>query len=53
VLDSFTVVDVKHLRSLTCDRYYSSLLRANAHSIQNLTLSVNDRLGAQIIPIIF
>ncbi|KAJ6583061.1 hypothetical protein DFH09DRAFT_1275428 [Mycena vulgaris] len=40
ILNSFTLVDITHLRSISCDRYHVSLLQANAHSIQKLTLSV-------------
>ncbi|KAJ7443873.1 hypothetical protein FB451DRAFT_1295277 [Mycena latifolia] len=48
VLASFTVVDVTHLRFITCDRYYRSLLHANAHSIQKLT-RIESLLGDEYI----
>ncbi|KAJ6579934.1 hypothetical protein DFH09DRAFT_1444196 [Mycena vulgaris] len=40
ILNAFTAVDITHLRSLSCDRYYKPLLQANAHSIHELTLEV-------------
>ncbi|KAJ6525861.1 hypothetical protein DFH09DRAFT_1416082 [Mycena vulgaris] len=40
ILNTFTAVDITHLRSLSCDRYYKPLLQANAYSIHELTLEV-------------
>ncbi|KAJ7449512.1 hypothetical protein FB451DRAFT_1287171, partial [Mycena latifolia] len=37
ILACFTAVDLTHLRFITCDRYYRSLLHANAYAIQKLT----------------
>ncbi|KAJ6579939.1 hypothetical protein DFH09DRAFT_1275707 [Mycena vulgaris] len=42
ILNAFTAVDITHLRSLSCDRYHKSL-RANAHSIQDLTIEIVTR----------
>ncbi|KAJ6583037.1 hypothetical protein DFH09DRAFT_1076193 [Mycena vulgaris] len=41
VLNSFSVVDITQLRSISCDRYHASLVQANAHSLQQLTLIVD------------
>ncbi|KAJ7671427.1 hypothetical protein DFH06DRAFT_1467803 [Mycena polygramma] len=41
MVDSFTIVDITHLRSLCSDRYHVSLLKANSHSLHELTLVVN------------
>ncbi|KAJ7837284.1 hypothetical protein B0H13DRAFT_2105813 [Mycena leptocephala] len=38
VLNSLTIVDIRHLRSLRCDRYHEPLILANARSMQELTL---------------
>ncbi|KAJ7083256.1 hypothetical protein C8R44DRAFT_54888 [Mycena epipterygia] len=46
VLNTFTAVDITHLRSVCCDRHHISLLRANAHSIQELKLVLKDNLAA-------
>ncbi|KAJ7697654.1 hypothetical protein B0H17DRAFT_1177604 [Mycena rosella] len=40
VLDAFIAIDIKHLRSISCDRYQNSLLQANTYSIQEHTLIV-------------
>ncbi|KAJ6579473.1 hypothetical protein DFH09DRAFT_1146758 [Mycena vulgaris] len=44
MLNTCTIVDITHLRSLSCDRYHTPLLQANAHSIQELTCVVGDWL---------
>ncbi|KAJ7837279.1 hypothetical protein B0H13DRAFT_183952 [Mycena leptocephala] len=42
VLNAFTVVDIRHLSSLGCgNHYYEPLVRANARSLQELTLEVS------------
>ncbi|KAJ7108786.1 hypothetical protein C8R44DRAFT_803558 [Mycena epipterygia] len=38
VVNTFTVVNTTHLRSVCCDDCHESLLKANAYSIQELTL---------------
>ncbi|KAF7360120.1 Alpha-galactosidase [Mycena venus] len=42
VLNCFTVVDIRHLRSFCCDRYYKALFAENARSIEKLTLIIKD-----------
>ncbi|KAJ6557860.1 hypothetical protein B0H19DRAFT_1376427 [Mycena capillaripes] len=46
MLDSFSIVDLRHLRSLCSDRYHKSLFETNAHSIQDLTLIIHVRPGS-------
>jgi hypothetical protein len=46
VLNAFTVVDIRHLSSLGCgNHYYEPLVRANARSLQELTLEVSHNRG--------
>lgn len=45
VLSSFSIVDIIHLRSLSCDRFHKPLFLANAHSMEKLELVVNHRPG--------
>ncbi|KAJ6557832.1 hypothetical protein B0H19DRAFT_1290986 [Mycena capillaripes] len=40
MLDSFNIIDMEHLRSLSSDRYHKSHFRAKEHSIQDLTLII-------------
>ncbi|KAJ7083257.1 hypothetical protein C8R44DRAFT_822618 [Mycena epipterygia] len=44
VLNTFTIVDITHLRSVSCDRHPKSLLQANSHSIREFTLTLRSRL---------
>ncbi|KAJ7837270.1 hypothetical protein B0H13DRAFT_183884 [Mycena leptocephala] len=46
VLSSFSIVDIIHLRSLSCDRFHKPLFLANAHSMEKLELIVNRRPDA-------
>ncbi|KAJ6557838.1 hypothetical protein B0H19DRAFT_1261429 [Mycena capillaripes] len=46
MLDSFSIVDLRRLRSLCSDRYHKAFFQTNAHSIQDLTLIIRDRPGS-------
>ncbi|KAJ6483786.1 hypothetical protein C8R47DRAFT_1321628 [Mycena vitilis] len=41
MVNFLTIVDITHLRSLCSDRYHISLLKANSHSLHEVTLVVN------------
>ncbi|KAJ6557819.1 hypothetical protein B0H19DRAFT_121613 [Mycena capillaripes] len=46
MLDSFSIVDLRHLRSLRSDHYHKSLFETNAHSIQDLTVIIEGHSGS-------